>query len=148
MPSRATWNSLGRHPKPSKTIWNNLGSTLKRPPAPVKHLPQIIIPCSHLGAYRIIWNHLEISGRSDNLADTTFCESETSQWTRNRNPILRRTHRPPRILEATGASWNHLWQSGAIWGAIQGHLEFFGAVKPSMAIWCHLIWAVATSGAI
>ena len=78
-------------------------------------------------------------------AVTTFCESETSHRTKNRNPNLRRTYCLSRILEASGAIWNHLWQSGTIWGnagpsgTTWYHLGPSGTLWEGGAIWGHLV---------
>ena len=118
----AIWNSLGRHPKPSRALWSNRGSALKRQPALVKHFPRRITPCGHLGTAEIIYlGHLGQSG-----ADTTFCESETSHQIKI-NATLRKTNRRPSILETSGAIWNHLWQLEPP-GPMRVHLGPSGAI--------------------
>ena len=140
---RAIWRYLRQsgstwcHQEPSRVSWSSPGSTLKRPPALVKHLPQIITPCGHLG-------HLESCG--------AIWRSGPSGAIWSRHHILRirntlgRTYCLPNVLEACGAIWSHLWQSGAIWGnavpsgVIQchpGHLDSLGRLGhlgPSGAI--------------
>jgi hypothetical protein len=55
--SGAIWSHLWQCGT-TRAIWNSPGSTLKRPPAPVKQFPWMITPCGHLGTSGIIWSHL------------------------------------------------------------------------------------------
>ena len=125
--SGAIWNSVGRHPKPSK-LWNNSGSTLKRPPALVKQLPRIITSCGHLVTSRIIWSHLEISGPSGVIWSLhQFFANPRPHCIKNKSKFGK-TPLPFTNSEGSGVIWKHPWLSGTTWAT----------AGSSGAIWCHL----------
>ena len=127
------WDNLSAwcHLEPSRAIWGSPGNTLKRLPALVKQLPQVLTPCGHLGASGTIWSHPEISGtsgaiysRNHMLRIRDFPQDEQQKCNFDDEILLSKHY---------GTIWCHLEQSKRLHRLIQAKHVF-------LTIRTHHVW--------